>query len=83
MESVYAKGGLFRHASGALPQTPRFFALKPTADMKQATPYIRDVARALWHPLGARVAPQQSPVPQEGNSTVHRMCWDCNGKDLI
>lgn len=39
MESDFTQGRLLLHMTGALPQTPRFFALRPTADMKQATPY--------------------------------------------
>lgn len=40
MESVDVQERICRGVTGALPQTPRFFALRPTADKKQATPYF-------------------------------------------
>jgi hypothetical protein len=53
---------------GALPQTPRFFAFWPLAQVKKEA--VTWTARAIRPHRGARVASQQSPIPRDVSFSI-------------
>ena len=90
MESVYAQGRRFGVLPGALPQTPRFFALMPTAGMKQATPYYKEMSPVPYGSLlvlglllSRALSPKRAPSLYIGCSMISMVKFEMEGRLLM
>ena len=78
---IRISGGIFGVLPGALPQTPRFFAFRPLAQIKKKA--VAMTARAIRPHRGARVASQQSPIPHDASFSIPTMVVSGKAKYLI
>ena len=67
MQSFYVPKRFVVRCSWGFAPDPDVFRFQANGTYRIGNTLFREVACAVWLPPDARVAPQQSPIPQEAN----------------